>query len=252
MLKSPFRVIPVLDIKDGQAVHAVAGQRSHYRPVRSLLHPSADPLDLARAYRDILGLHELYLADLGAIAGGEQDLALYSELTGLGLKVWIDAGVRSEHDLPMLIENRRITIVVGLETIRGASDLEAILRLAGEDRVVFSLDLFAGVPRVSPDAAWISADPDDLVRQVVDLGVRRLLLLDLSRVGTGSGTGTEALLSRLSALHPRLEISVGGGISGLEKIHAIRDQGAAAVLVGSALHNGRIGGRELDQLRSDR
>ena len=55
MLKSTFRVIPVLDVKDGLAVHAVGGQRSHYRPVRSLLHPSADPLDLARAYRDILG-----------------------------------------------------------------------------------------------------------------------------------------------------------------------------------------------------
>src|SRR3954453_16215487 len=121
MLKSAFRVIPVLDVKDGQAVHAVGGQRSHYRPVRSLLHPSADPLDLARACRDILGLHELYLADLDAITRGEQDHALYFELTRLGLQVWIDAGVRSQHDLPALIENRRIIIVAGLETIRGAS-----------------------------------------------------------------------------------------------------------------------------------
>ena len=64
MLKNPFRVIPVLDLKDGQAVHAVAGQRSHYQPVRSILHPSADPMDLARAFRDMLGLHKLYLADL--------------------------------------------------------------------------------------------------------------------------------------------------------------------------------------------
>jgi phosphoribosylformimino-5-aminoimidazole carboxamide ribotide isomerase len=252
MLKSAFRVIPVLDVKDGLAVHAVAGQRSHYRPVQSLLHPSADPVELARAYRDLLVFHELYLADLDAIAGGEQDHALYSELTGLGLDVWIDAGVRSENDLPALVENRRITIVVGLETIRGSSELEAILHLAGEDRVVFSLDLFAGVPRVSANAAWISSDPDDLASEVVNLGVRRLLLLDLSRVGTGSGTGTEALLTRLSARHPGLEITLGGGISGLEKIHAVRDQGAAAVLVGSALHDGRISRRELDPLRADR
>jgi phosphoribosylformimino-5-aminoimidazole carboxamide ribotide isomerase len=41
---------------------------------------------------------------------------------------------------------------------------------------------------------------------------------------------------------------VGGGISGLEEIHGLRDQGAAAVLVGSALHNGRVSRRELDQL----
>jgi phosphoribosylformimino-5-aminoimidazole carboxamide ribotide isomerase len=252
MLKSAFQVVPVLDVKDGLAVHAVAGQRSHYRPVQSLLHPTADPLELARAYRDILGCHELYLADLGAIASGGQNHPLYSELTDLGLEIWIDAGVRSEDDLPALVENRGITLVVGLETIRGASDLKAILRLAGADRVVFSLDLFAGEPRVPPGAAWASTDPDNLACELVDLGVRRLLLLDLSRVGTGSGTGTETLLTRLSARHPGLEISVGGGISGLEKIHAVRDQGAAAVLVGSALHDGRIGRRELDPLRADR
>src|SRR5437899_3187124 len=107
MLKSAFRIIPVLDVKNGLAVHADAGERSHYRPVRSLLHSSADPLHLARAYRDILGLQELYVADLGAIARSEQDHTLYSELTGLGLEVWIDAGVRSENDLPALVENRR-------------------------------------------------------------------------------------------------------------------------------------------------
>jgi phosphoribosylformimino-5-aminoimidazole carboxamide ribotide isomerase len=252
MLESAFRVIPVLDVKDGLAVHAVAGQRSHYRPVQSLLHPSADPLELARAYRDLLGFHELYVADLDAIARGEQDHALYSELTGLGLDVWLDAGVRSENDLHRLVDNPRTTIVVGLETIRGAAALEAILRLAGAHRVVFSLDLFAGVPRVSAGAAWISTDPDELSGQLVDLGVRRLLLLDLSRVGTGSGTGTEALLSRLRARYPGMEISVGGGISDLDEITAFRGQGAAAVLVGSALHDGRIGSRDLDQLRANR
>ena len=56
MLESHFRVIPVLDIKNGQAVHAVAGIRSHYRPLQSILHPSCEPLELARAYRDLLDL----------------------------------------------------------------------------------------------------------------------------------------------------------------------------------------------------
>ena len=71
MLESHFRVIPVLDVKNGQAVHAVGGIRSHYRPLQSLLHPSCEPLELARAYRDLLGLRELYLADLDAISGND-------------------------------------------------------------------------------------------------------------------------------------------------------------------------------------
>src|SRR5271165_5825122 len=54
MRSSDFRVIPVLDLKAGRAVHAIRGNRSDYQPVRSLLHPSTDPEQLARAYRDVL------------------------------------------------------------------------------------------------------------------------------------------------------------------------------------------------------
>jgi len=41
---------------------------------------------------------------------------------------------------------------------------------------------------------------------------------------------------------------VGGGISRIEEVLALRNAGAAAVLIGSALHDGRIGARELARL----
>src|SRR5947209_7775724 len=63
-----MRIIPVLDLKAGLAVHAVAGDRAYYQPIRSILHQGSDPIGLARAYRDKLGLSDLYVADLDAIA----------------------------------------------------------------------------------------------------------------------------------------------------------------------------------------
>ena len=42
-------VIPVLDLLDGQAVHAVRGRRDDYRPIRSLLAATSEPLALAPA-----------------------------------------------------------------------------------------------------------------------------------------------------------------------------------------------------------
>ncbi len=75
-----------------------------------------------------------------------------------------------------------------------------------------------------------------------------MLVLDLARVGTGQGTGTGQLLSRLRAAYPALELSVGGGISGIEELIAVQKAGAAAALVGSALHDGRIGREQLDHL----
>jgi len=248
MLESHFRVIPVLDVKNGQAVHAVGGIRSHYRPLQSILHPTCEPLELARAYRDLLDLRELYLADLGAISGQRPDLSLYRKLTSEDVHLWIDAGLKNEDDLDALVDLDHTTIVVGLETAGGPDAVRAILDRIDPDRVVLSLDLFEGVPRLPKGADWAATDPEGLSRQILDLGVCRLLLLDLARVGTGRGTGTGELLGRLRESLPLVEVSVGGGISGIEELLAVQTAGAAAALVGSALHDGRIGRKELDRL----
>ncbi|MGD0043720.1 MAG: HisA/HisF-related TIM barrel protein, partial [Isosphaeraceae bacterium] len=95
---------------------------------------------------------------------------------------------------------------------------------------------------------WAASDLEGLSQQVLELGVCRLLLLDLARVGTGRGTGTGELLVRLRESRPLVEVSVGGGISGIEELFAVRTAGAAAALIGSALHDGRIGRKQLDRL----
>ena len=248
MLESHFRVIPVLDIKNGQAVHAVGGIRSHYRPLQSILHPSCEPLELARAYRDLLDLRELYVADLDAISGQRPDPSLYRKLAGQDVHLWIDAGLKDEDDLDALVDLDHTTIVVGLETSAGPDAVRAILDRTDPSRVVLSLDLFEGVPRLTKGADWAATGLEGLSQQILDLSVCRLLLLDLARVGTGRGTGTGELLLRLRESRPAVEVSVGGGISAIEELIAVRTAGAAAALVGSALHDGRLGRKQLDRL----
>ena len=59
-----MRVIGVLDLLGGRAVHARAGRRDSYEPVRG-----GDGVALARWYMRDVGLTELYAADLDAILG---------------------------------------------------------------------------------------------------------------------------------------------------------------------------------------
>jgi phosphoribosylformimino-5-aminoimidazole carboxamide ribotide isomerase len=164
------------------------------------------------------------------------------------VRLWIDAGLKNEDDLDALIDLDHTTIVVGLETAAGPDAVRDILDRIDPDRVVLSLDLFAGVPRLPTGADWAATDLEGLSRQVLELGVCRLLLLDLARVGTGRGTGTGELLVRLRESRPLVEVSVGGGISGIEELIAVQTAGAAAALIGSALHDGRIGRKQLDRL----
>jgi phosphoribosylformimino-5-aminoimidazole carboxamide ribotide isomerase len=236
-----IRLIPVLDLKAGRAVRAIGGDRAHYQPLATRLHAGPDPVGVARGFRDALGLREMYLADLDAIAGGPPSRGLYQAIRALGHDLWVDAGIRDRATLAPLLDPAIGSIVAGLETVRGPSALGEILAAVSADRLVFSLDLRDGAPLIADDApAWGTTDPFALARSAVALGVRRLLLLDLSRVGTGRGTGTLALVASLRALDPDLEISAGGGIADRDDVRRLAQAGASVVLIGSAFHDGRI------------
>ncbi len=235
-----LRVMPVLDLSRGQAVHAVAGDRAHYAPVQTSLHPTSDPLGLARAFRDVLGLRSLYLADLDAIGGGPPALDLYQALNRLGLELWVDAGLRDEAQVLPLVDQGVTGLVAGSETLRGAEALFRIVDRAGPRRVVFSLDLKGDRPILAPDADWESREPTGLVRQAVGVGARRILFLDLARVGLGSGLPSRGVDSATFLRAGDVEVWIGGGVAGRDDLNLAERAGVSTILVGSALLDGRI------------
>ncbi len=240
-----MRVVAVLDLLGGQVVRGIAGRRADYRPVVSQLTRSVDPLEVARAFRSQLNLDELYLADLDAIRGAEPNLAVCSKLRQEGFRLWVDAGVRSPQDAVLLGKSGVDRVVVGLETVAGPDALAAICARLG-DRVVFSLDLREGQP-LGDMGPWEGSDSWSIAAQAIRLGVSRLLVLDLARVGVGGGTGTEELLTRLTSRFSQVELSAGGGVRGVDDLQRLRACGAAAILVASALHDGRIERQALSQ-----
>jgi phosphoribosylformimino-5-aminoimidazole carboxamide ribotide isomerase len=233
-----MRIIPVLDVRQGQVVRGKAGRRSAYRAVCSRLTASCRPADVARAFRNHFGLSELYLADLDAIGGAAPAVRVYAELTALGFCLHVDAGVRQAADARPLADTGIAGIVAGLETLSGPATLAGLCGEFG-GRVLFSLDLKAGRP-LGNVAAWNAPDARAIARQAVRSGVRRVIVLDLARVGGFAGTGTEDLCARLAADFPGLEVIAGGGVRGPDDLARLRRCGVRAVLVASALHDGRL------------
>lgn len=231
-----MRVIGVMDLMGGIVVRGVGGRRQKYRPVVSTLTPSCQPLPIARTFRDRLGLTELYIADLDAIAGGPAAHAAYRELHEDGFELWIDAGARTAADAVALAQRGAQTVVAGLETIASPSELCEAARALGK-RLVFSVDLRNGCPLKPLGGA---ANGAAIAEQAIALGARRVLVLDLARVGIGAGTGTEALCIRLAAEHPDIELSSGGGVRGRADLERLQAVGVHAALVASALHDGTL------------
>jgi phosphoribosylformimino-5-aminoimidazole carboxamide ribotide isomerase len=232
-----MEIYAVLDVMHGQVVHAVAGNRARYAPVRSRLTDAAEPLAVASAFREQLGLTKLYVADLDAIAGKPPNVALLSELMSRGFELLADLGLRTAQDAAPLIALGVAGIVAGLETLDGPQVLGELLKAVGPARLVFSVDLKNSKPLGAP--TW-PQDARAIACLAIALGVQRLLILDLAHVGTDRGPGTEIICSQLKHTYPRLQVLTGGGVSNRQDLERLRHAGADATLVASALHDRRL------------
>lgn len=239
-----MRILPVIDLMNGQVVRGVGGRRQEYRPIVSRLTTSSQPLDVAQAFRAHFGLTELYLADLDTVAGAAPAIPTYAGLRSLGFRLWVDAGIRTVEMAAPLAAAGVERIVLGLETVAAPAVIAEIGLRWGWERVVFSLDLKDGQP-LGNRSCWDHADAESIAREVIALGVRRLIILDLAHVGGNQGTGTEKLCSQLAAAYPHVEMLAGGGVRDVADLRRLQQLGVNAVLVASALHDGGIESKDL-------
>lgn len=252
-----MEIIPVLDVTQGVAVHAQGRVRADYAPVKSVLAPDApgDPLALARAYRDILGAQACYVADLDAILGGPIQRGLIRDLaefqTGFTGELLVDAAAGDPDGALEVLSAGASDAVVGLETLRSFTDLAAVVDVVGSSGVVFSLDLQLGSPILHPlmeDAAGAAPDALSLGAQAADAGVGSILVLDLGRVGTGTGVDL-GLLEALRRRHPAIRLFAGGGVLTRKDLERMEEAGCDGALVASAIHAGRITAEDVAALR---
>ena len=224
-----MRVIPVIDLKGGVAVHAVRGDRERYRPLRSRIAEGSDPVEITRAVRERLGLDELYVADLDAIAGGPGSAEVVAELA------------REARDLGVA------RVIVGTESLPGAEAFRRRRADLPDAPLVLSLDLRGGCV-LSPDPALAEAGAAGALARLADSGAREAIVLDLARVGSGEGPDV-ALLAALNSHLPDVELLAGGGVRDARDLRALAGAGAAGALVATALHGGAITASDVGALR---
>jgi phosphoribosylformimino-5-aminoimidazole carboxamide ribotide isomerase len=247
-----MRVIPVIDLMNGQVVRGVAGRRSEYRPIGSLIATDARPATVARAFVERFGFDVVYVADLDAIAGRGISLRALQEISNAGLRPWLDAGVGTTkacstiRDL-LRAESIEADIVIALESLHDDfRDEDWIYAFARAQAFAFSLDLKNGAPnhRVRE---WHGKSAIEIGRSARARGFSTIIVLDLADVGMGQGTHTLQLCKQLiSELHP-VRIIAGGGIRGIADLTALAEAGCFAALVASALHDGRLTAEEIRQ-----
>jgi phosphoribosylformimino-5-aminoimidazole carboxamide ribotide isomerase len=226
-------VIPVIDLMGGQVVHARLGDRAHYQPIRSRICNSAAIEPVVHALLALFGFRCLYVADLDALQGRPRQLAAIDAVrrAAPGQRLWIDAAVRDRADLHQVAE--RGTPVLASETL-SPSAAESLL--AACPQAVLSID-YHGI-RFIGDPTWLqrcSQWPADVIA------------MNLAHVGSNLGPDLK-LIEALRRRAPRSRVYVGGGVRNATDLRRCREAGAAGALLASALHDGRMGRADLEDV----
>lgn len=220
-----MRCIFVMDIFNGEVVHAVRGERSHYRPINtfSRVVSASDPIEII----EILAPKEVYIADLNRLSGSGDNLQIINRISSRATTM-ADVGISSISDLSLLPGSA--TPVLGTET----ASLDLISNASDLRDIVVSIDMKHR--RVISQSSIL--DPLEFIKELNDLDLIGIILLELDRVGTSAGMDIEFLGRAVaSSDHPVL---VGGGVRGPSDLHALEELGVQGALVATAVHSGAM------------
>ena len=226
---SDFEVIPAVDVQDSEVVQLVGGERGTETRY-------GDPIDAAKGWVD-RGASTLHLVDLDGAFEGERVNAdaFESIIETADVDLQLGGGIRAVDDAVDLLDLGVDRVILGTAAVE-TPEIVADISDHEPGAVMVSLDAKGGEVVVSGWTESTGLDPAEAAGRYAELGAGAILLTDVDVEGQLAGVNTE-LISRVC---DRVEIPVvaSGGVATIDDIHALRDAGAAAVVVGTALYEG--------------
>jgi phosphoribosylformimino-5-aminoimidazole carboxamide ribotide isomerase len=220
-------IIPVIDIKNGEAVSGKSGNRETYTPLKTVYTKSSDPITIAHELKKF-GFSRIYIADLDAIEGNNSNLKIAGEINKI-IPVMFDSGIKNILGVQKILD-KVDKVIIATETIENFDDIELIFSSFPKQNLVLSVDIKDG----NVLGKHIKADFEDIIKKIEEINPFEVILLDISRVGTENGADHELIKSFIGL---DTDLILGGGIT-LTDITDLQSLGLKYFLVGTALHAG--------------
>ena len=230
-----FEVVPAVDMQDGEVVQLVQGERGTEKTY-------GDPVEAAERWVDE-GAETLHLVDLdGAFEGERQNAsAVDAILDAVDVDVQLGGGIRTADDAVDLLDRGVDRVILGTAAIEQPEIVEEISEQHPES-VMVSLDAKEGEVLVSGWTEGTGLDPAEAAARYEKLGAGAILFTDVDVEGQLEGVQTDTVRRVVDAVD--IPVVASGGVATLDDIAALREAGAAAVVVGTALYEGRFTLRE--------
>jgi len=226
-----MKIIPAIDLMDGQVVRLVKGD-----PNNKTVY-SNNPLEIAKKWQSA-GADMLHIVDLDATLGRGSNLEIIKKmLSELNVPVEVAGGLRDESTI-LEIGKTADRIVLGTLAFK---DKETVLKISdslGKKKIVISVDQIDGKIVVN---GWQKSTETmllDGMNEFLQLGFSEFLLTSISRDGTMQGPDIESLQKACSLENANVIAS--GGVSGIDDVKQLKKLNLYGVILGKALYENKI------------
>ena len=240
-----MRILPAIDIKDGQAVRLFKGDFSQ----KTVVNP--DVLAQAQLFKEA-GIYMIHVVDLdGALEGRAANRDLIARIKAeTGLAIQVGGGIRSLEQIEDYLSVGIDRVIIGSMAVKNPALVEAALQCFGSDKIVVGIDAKKGLVATE---GWLETSDQDYVSLALameKIGVRLFVYTDVDRDGTLTGPNIQHYQKLLVALK-QAKVIASGGIQSAADLEELRKLGLTGAIVGKAYYQGNISLSQLKEIDED-
>lgn len=236
-----MRIIPAIDLIDGQCVRLTKGDYSTKKVYNE------DPVEVAKEF-EANGIKFLHLVDLdGAKANQIINYKVLEKISrATSLETDFGGGIKSERDLKIAFESGAKQVTGGSIAIREPSMFLNWLELYGSDRIILGADSHH---RMIMSQGWEEGSDQDVVEFItnyVKKGIKYVIPTDIAKDGMLEGPSIQLYKEILAK--EEIKLIASGGVASLEDLNELKRISCEGVIIGKAIYEGRISLKELSGL----
>lgn len=227
-----MRVLPAIDLKDGQCVRLKKGDYGTAHKV------AEDAVETAKSFL-AAGAELIHMVDLdGAKDGSHANYGVVRRvLAETNAKVELGGGIRTMADVEAVLALGVSRVIIGSAAVKNPELVREAVEKFG-DKIAVGIDALGGTVRTE---GWLKDSGEDYIafaRLMESYGVRTIIFTDIDKDGMLEGPNFEQL-GRLRAA-VSCGIVASGGVSTLSDIARLRDMGIDEAIAGKAVYTGAL------------
>ena len=221
-------IIPAIDIIDGKPVRLYQGDYNKKEIV------SEDVFDTSKNFED-LGAQWVHLVDLDGAKKGElvNSNVIIKVAQSLSIPIEVGGCIRNFEDIKYLIDNGVSRVILGTSAMEDENLLKKALREYGE-KIAVGIDCKDGY---ACGRGWLqesSIHYIEFAKRLEKLGVKNIIVTDISKDGTLEGPNIE-MLNELKK-EVSIDITASGGIRDISNIKALKEIDVYGAITGKAIY----------------